>query len=151
MHKQKGFTLIELIMVLVLLSILAVVAVPRYIDLQASAQQASLNGVLGAVRSAASIAHAQYLVSGSAPDEILMGGQSIALIHGYPAASHIPIAASLGLSPLVPGEQLQIDGISISLDDTGTSLFQLGNCHFSYQQALSINLPPLISELNCTP
>ena len=52
---EKGFTLIELVMVIVILGILAAVAIPRYINLQGTAQQASLDGLQGAVQSSAAI------------------------------------------------------------------------------------------------
>lgn len=51
MKHQKGFTLIELIMVIVLLGLLAVVAIPKYYDLQNDAKNAAEKGVVGAVRS----------------------------------------------------------------------------------------------------
>ena len=45
--QQSGFTLIELIMVIVILGALAVTAIPRYVDLQTEADQASTDGVAG--------------------------------------------------------------------------------------------------------
>jgi len=56
--KQHGFTLIELVMVIVILGILAVVAIPKFIDLRSDAVAASTNGMAGALSSASAINYA---------------------------------------------------------------------------------------------
>ena len=63
-EKLKGFTLIELVMVIVILGILAAVALPRYINLKSQAQVAALKGALGAIRAAISIYYASTAVYG---------------------------------------------------------------------------------------
>ena len=58
MNKQHGFTLIELVMVIVILGILAATAIPKFVDLSAQAQVAAVNGVAGGLGSANAINYA---------------------------------------------------------------------------------------------
>ena len=76
LNNQKGFTLIELVVVLVILALLAAVAVPKFFDLQKQAEAASVQGVLGSVRSALSIRMAKGLVEGEDIAELAFDGTS---------------------------------------------------------------------------
>jgi MSHA pilin protein MshA len=58
-RKQAGFTLIELIAVMLILAILAVVAVPQFVDLRTDARRAATQGVAGALASGSSLNFAQ--------------------------------------------------------------------------------------------
>jgi prepilin-type N-terminal cleavage/methylation domain-containing protein len=60
----QGFTLIELVIVIVLLGILASVALPRFLNITKEAHNASVSGTAGAIASAVNIAHAKWLASG---------------------------------------------------------------------------------------
>jgi len=60
---DQGFTMIELIVVIVIIGILAAIAVPRFMDLQGQAQRSVRDGLTSGLRSAASLAYAQAAVN----------------------------------------------------------------------------------------
>lgn len=82
---QGGFTLIELVVVIVILGILAAFAVPRFSRLDGQARVASVRSMEGAVRSGAMLARSQWLANGTNPANIVMDGATVNIVNGYPA------------------------------------------------------------------
>ena len=94
MNKQAGFTLIELVLVIVILGVLAATALPRFSNLTSDARYATLQGLGASARSGAAIAHATQLAKGLASNATVTieGATTVTMANGYPTAD----AAGIG-------------------------------------------------------
>lgn len=100
-RNNGGFTLIELIVVIVILGILAVTAAPKFIDLQSDARLATLNGMKAAINSAVSLTYGKSLVKGVEKDpsdkKVWINGEEVEVCYGYPCAEAAKIQKVLDI------------------------------------------------------
>jgi MSHA pilin protein MshA len=90
MQKQKGFSLIELVVVIVILGVLSAVAIPRFVGMSADAKIASLKTIESSLQSAARLVYYKAVIYGNERDaennEIVIDDRNVLIKYGYPVA-----------------------------------------------------------------
>ena len=139
MRKQKGFTMLELIIVIVITGILGALLVPRIAAFDNQARLSAITSLQGALWSAVSITHQQAILSNQtgATGIIALEGQTINLVYGYPtrAAGGIDVAVNT------------LNGFGYT---AATGIFDFSptpraNCAVNYAEPTAINTAPTIT------
>lgn len=98
MRNQKGFTLIELIIVIVVLGILAVTAAPQFIDFSSDARSSTVKGLKGSLQGAMQTINARAAIDGELGATGTVNG--IDTVYGYPDATQAGIVEAAQLSAI---------------------------------------------------
>ncbi len=143
MNKQAGFTLVELVVVIAVLGILAATALPRFINVQSNARVATMKGLAASMRSAASLARAQWMASGANASDLTakMDSTTVTLnASGYPAASASGIGSAMQT----------LDAASYATTDYATfNAVGFTDCKITYDPVSGIVDVSAVTATNC--
>lgn len=158
MKHQAGFTLIELVVVIVILGILAIAAAPKFLNMQGDARESALKGLEAAIKSTAEMVHAKAVIAGnetaSASTVTIANGKTVKTTYGYPNGSDLmnmlDISAS---SAAVPGDTDFIYDLADNAPNTMifwptsgfTSKLAQSTCNVTYSDPRSAGDAPLIT------
>ena len=164
MQKKNGFTLIELVVVIIILGILAVTAAPKFINLQSDARVSALQGVRAAIQGANSLVYSKAAISGQerlalgaspAPAVDIGTGTDAVTNFGYIQSDKdelenaIDVKFDIGTSATDPTSTGSNDWIIFPGTAAAVvNIWQRGapaTCTFTYTQATSTSVVPVVS------
>ena len=132
---QRGFTLIELVVVIVILGVLAAFALPKFMGLEGQARVSAVKAMTGSVQSATNMAFGVWEASGgSGPGgTVSINGTNYAVAFGYPTAASIPLLVQDTSGFTIAGGVWTKTGASTP-----------ANCKLTYTPAASAIVPPTV-------
>lgn len=131
---QAGFTLIELIVVIVILGILAATALPKFADLSGDARKAAVRAAGASLASVSSMAHGKSLLTGSWTTPVKMEDIDVAMVIGYPSSA-ATTAAAAGLA--LDDWNIKVNGRDLIVSPKSAA--SLDTCNATYSEATAVD------------
>lgn len=159
MKRNQGFTLIELIIVIVILGILAVTAAPRFLNLSGDARGATLDAVKASLQSASSLVYGKAVIAGvqnaATATVVNKGSDTIAVVFGYPASTTAVAADLLDINSneftIAAGDvavyfgSVDTDFVVFPNGFAPTDATESNGCHVVYKAATEVDTKPVIT------
>lgn len=169
MRKQQGFTLIELVVVIIILGILAVVAAPKFVNLQSDARVSALQGLKGAIQGANSLVYSKAALAGQEaanPGTVTLSGDpsatpstavQVSTAFGYLDATiaNFPIALDVSVTSIdkdvTTGSATAASGDWVAFSSSGSVKFWQNGapaaCFIRYTPAASAGAKPTLTDV----
>jgi MSHA pilin protein MshA len=170
MQHQRGFTLIELIIVIVIRGILAVTAAPKFIDIQSDATASTLKGVKAALQGGSQLIYAKAAIAnkqknasaGDATSQVTVSGVTVEVDFGYPdgeTTDATSIAGWVDISATDFDLAVGTGAVSAALPAAGSIGYSPSNttpdytdsatsCYVLYAEATSVNIAPVVTVVD---